>query len=117
MYIIFLWGIYKFLANVIMCSVKDTPQCQVVVISILKTRVLLKSNSSLQKFLSLGILCNSNNNNNNNKEILLISHCGILPLQINRVLDQEEKILRIAVATRYPFFQILHQAGQLPQIL
>lgn len=115
MYIIFLWGIYKFLANVIMCSVKDTPQCQVVVISILKTRVLLKSNPSLLKFLCLGILCNSNNNNK--KETLLVSHCGILPLQINRVLDQEEKILRIAVATRYPFFQILHQAGQLPQIL
>lgn len=32
MYIIFLKEIYKFLANVIMCSVKDTPQCQVVVI-------------------------------------------------------------------------------------
>lgn len=32
MYIIFFKGIYKFLANVIMCSVKDTPQCQVVVI-------------------------------------------------------------------------------------
>lgn len=32
MYIIFLKGICKFLANVIMCSVKDTPQCQVVVI-------------------------------------------------------------------------------------
>ena len=115
MYIIFLWGIYKFLANVIMCSVKDTPQCQVVVISILKTRVLLKSNTSLQKFLCLRILCNSNNNNK--KETLLVSHCGILSLQINRVLDQEEKILRIAVATRYPFFQILHQAGQLPRIL
>ena len=109
MYIIFLWGIYKFLANVIMCSVKDRPQCQV------KTRMLLKSNTSLQKFLCLGILCNSNNNNK--KETLLVSHCGILPLQINRVLDQEEKILRIAVATRYPFFQILHQAGQLPRIL
>ena len=110
MYIIFLWGIYKFLANVIMCSVKDRPQCQV------KTRVLLKSNTSLQKFLCLGILCNSNNNNNK-KETLLVPYCGILPLQINRVLDQEENILRIAVATRYPFFQILHQAGQLPQIL
>lgn len=108
MYIIFLWGIYKFLANVIMCSVKDRPQCQV------KTRMLLKSNTSLQKFLCLGILCNSNNNNK--KETLLVPYCGILPLQINRVLDQEEKILRIAVATRYPFFQILHQAGQLPRI-
>lgn len=114
MYIIFLKGIYKFLANVIMCSVKDTPQCQVVVI-IYPENSLLKSNTSLQKFLCLGILCNSNNNNK--KETLLVSHCGILPLQINRVLDQEEKILRIAVATRYPFFQILHQAGQLPQIL